>query len=205
MIPSKGALVRTKELTGVANIVTLYFSVDPEFYKPEEATGPVKSYDLCFMGKSRHYREKEIEYLLEKPVERKGYASLDLSEGAFNITQFIKNAGMSRVNLSITRRPFADCYASSVSRPFELAAMGCCIVSNPCLGMEEWFEKGKEIDVASSAEEAVALYDALLSDPERRMRLGINARNRVLAQHDVRLRVKAMLAEMSFEAKARDE
>ncbi len=203
VIPSKGALGRTKELTEVSNIITLYFSVDPDFYKPQGPTSPAQNYDLCFMGKSRYYRENEIEYMLDRPVQLRGYTSLDLSDGAFNISQFIKNAGMSRLNLSITRRPFADCFASSVSRPFELAAMGSCIVSNPCLGMEEWFEKGREIEVVSSNEEAIALYDALLSDPERRERLGRNARDRVLAQHDVKLRVRAMLAEMGFEAHAR--
>jgi hypothetical protein len=198
IIPSKGAAKRVLELTRVAKVVTLYFSVDPQFYQPRSPGPATQSHDLCFMGKSRYYREKEVAYMLDVPVKEKGYTSLDLSDGAFDIAQFIENARRSRVNLSITRRPFADCYASSVSRPFELAAMGCCVVSNPCEGIDEWFEPGKEVEVISDASEAVALYDDLLSDPDRRSRMGKSAQDRVLSQHNVLLRGRGLLRDLGF-------
>ena len=38
-------------------------------------------------------------------------------------------------------------HITSTSRPFELAAMECCIVSHPYKGLDKWFTKGKEIFV----------------------------------------------------------
>ena len=51
----------------------------------------------------------------------------------------------SRINLNITRRSHASVFASSSCRPFELAAAGAAIVSNPYEGIERWFEPGQEL------------------------------------------------------------
>ena len=55
--------------------------------------------------------------------------------------------------------------ASSTSRPFELAAAGAAIVSNPYDGIERWFEPGRELLVVENADEAVDAYRELLADP----------------------------------------
>jgi len=94
----------------------------------------------------------------------------------------------SRINLNITREPHATVFASSSLRLFELAAMGCCIVSNPCEGMEQWFEAGSELLVVTSAAEATETYRRLLADDEERARMGALARARVMGHHTHRHR-----------------
>jgi spore maturation protein CgeB len=74
-------------------------------------------------------------------------------------------------------------FASSTARPFELAALGCAMVSNPYLGIEEWFEPDREILVVHNADEAVATYRELLASRSRRRELGAAARARLLAEH----------------------
>ena len=78
-------------------------------------------------------------------------------------------------------------------RPFELAMMGACMVSNPILGMEEWFEPGRELTVVDSAEEAVDRYRFLLSHDSARTAIGAAARKRALAEHTYRHRATQLV------------
>ena len=61
----------------------------------------------------------------------------------FNV--FSRAISAARINLNVTRRAHATVYASSTSRPFELAMSGATIVSNPHDGIERWFEPGREL------------------------------------------------------------
>ena len=78
---------------------------------------------------------------------------------------FSRAISQARINLNITRRSHATVYASSSCRPFELAAAGAAIVSNPYEGIERWFEPGQELLVVNDADEALAAYRELLADP----------------------------------------
>ena len=99
----------------------------------------------------------------------------------------------SKINLCITRGAHASVYASSSSRPFELGALGACIVANPYLGIEEWFEPEKELIVVNSAEEAIERYKHLLSNDRERSAIGSAARQRVLKQHTFRHRARELM------------
>jgi spore maturation protein CgeB len=109
----------------------------------------------------------------------------------FNV--FARAISAASVNLNVTRRPHATVYASATSRPFELAASGAAIVSNPVEGMEQWFEPGRELLVASTAEEAVDAYRELLSDPAQAEALGSAARERALDEHTYSHRARRVL------------
>jgi spore maturation protein CgeB len=89
----------------------------------------------------------------------------------------------SRINLCVTRRAHASVFASSSSRPFELASLGACIVSNPYAGIETWFEPEKEIIVLKDSSEAIERYRWLLDHESVRREIGKAARERVLAEH----------------------
>jgi spore maturation protein CgeB len=99
----------------------------------------------------------------------------------------------SRINLNITRRSHATVPASSTSRPFELAAAGAAIVSNPVQGIERWFEPGRELVVVSSAAEAIEAYRELLSDPGAAVELGRRARERAVEEHTYVHRARRLL------------
>ena len=99
----------------------------------------------------------------------------------------------SRINLLITRQAHASVYASSTARPFELAALGCAMVSNPYLGIEEWFEPGREILVVDNEDAAISTYALLLRDPSTRYELGNRARQRLLAQHTYHERARELV------------
>jgi spore maturation protein CgeB len=109
----------------------------------------------------------------------------------FNV--FAQAISRARVNLNITRRSHATVYASSTCRPFELAATGAAIVSNPHEGIERWFDVGSELRVVSSPDEAVAAYRELLDDPAAAEAMGNRARERVLDEHTYAHRARQIL------------
>jgi spore maturation protein CgeB len=93
----------------------------------------------------------------------------------------------------VTRRAHANVYASSTSRPFELAMSGATIVSNPHEGIERWFEPGRELLVVSTADEATAAYEELLDDPGRAEEMGRAVRERALDEHTYVHRARRLL------------
>jgi spore maturation protein CgeB len=99
----------------------------------------------------------------------------------------------SKINLNIVRGAHASVYGSSSNRPFELAAMECCIVSNPYLGLEEWFEPGKELFIVQEADEIGELYQWLLDNETERKKIGQRARERVLKEHTYQHRAKLLV------------
>jgi spore maturation protein CgeB len=99
----------------------------------------------------------------------------------------------SRVNLLITRHAHASVYASSTARPFELAALGCAIVSNPYQGIEEWFEPGRDILIVRNQADATATYSELVANASLRHELGRRARARLLAEHTYTHRARQLL------------
>ena len=113
--------------------------------------------------------------------------------GNIPINVFARAISAARINLNVTRRAHATVYASSTSRPFELAMSGATIVSNPHEGIERWFEPGREVLVVSNADEATAAYRELLDDPGRVEELGRAARARALDEHTYVHRARRLL------------
>jgi spore maturation protein CgeB len=114
----------------------------------------------------------------------------------FNV--FARTISAARVNLNVTRRSHATVPCSSTCRPFELAAAGAAIVSNPQEGIERWFQPGSEIVVVADAEEALAAYRELLGDPGQAEELGARARERVLDEHTYRHRARLLLDQLGI-------
>ncbi len=193
------------ELTamGARAVRTVHWGVDPSLYEPVEVE---PDRNVFFYGFGVEYRENWIEEMLTKPsqtlaesgfyVGGKGFpenlgAVTQVGDVPFNV--FRHACCRSRINLNITRSSHAEVHGSSTMRPFELAAMGCCIVSNPHDGIEDWFELDRDVRVVHSAEEAAAAYRELLGDDARRHAMGQSARQRVLEQHTHRHRAREIV------------
>jgi spore maturation protein CgeB len=113
--------------------------------------------------------------------------------GDLSYSQWRQFCCRSKINLNITRWSHTNVYASSTSRPFELAAFGSCIVSQPYNGIEEWFDLEKEMVVVNSAEEAIETYKHLLNDETKREEMGKRARGRVLRYHTFKHRASELV------------
>jgi len=199
---SEGGLERLREL-GARRAEAVFWAADPELFQPHDAE---KEYDVFFYGYGDKFRREWMQALVGEPS--RAAPDIDFALGGrdfrgdtgnarelgdvpFNV--FARAISGARVNLNITRRSHATVFASSTSRPFELAAAGAAIVSNPCEGIERWFAPGRELLVVSNADEALAAYRSLLDDPAQAEELGRRARERALDEHTYTHRARRVL------------
>ena len=191
------------EQLGVENVHTVWYGADPEVFSP--VTVPAQDIDVLFYGHGREYRSEWIDQMITVPstamsgsqfaVRGTDLGDLGKAQGLpyLSFSKLREYVCRSKINLCITRGAHASVHASSSSRPFELGAMGACIVANPYLGIEEWFKPEKEIIVVNSAEEAIERYQYLLKNDSDRIGMGKAARERVLKQHTFRHRADELM------------
>ena len=199
---SKGGEELLRQL-GAENAHTLWYGADPDVFCP--ITVSEQDMDVLFYGHGREYREDWINDMITAPSQQMPHAHFAVRGtelGDLGNTQKLPYLSFSKlreyvcrskINLCITRGAHANVYASSSSRPFELAALGACIVANPYAGIEEWFEPEKELILVHSAEEASERYRYLLSHESERAAIGKAARQRVLQQHTFRHRARDLV------------
>ena len=199
---SEGGIGRLLEL-GARRAEAVFWGADPELFAPLAVE---KEHDVFFYGYGDKFRSEWMEAMVGEPSRRlpdvefalggrdfradigRAHVIGDVTFNAFN--HAISSA---RVNLNITRRSHATVRASSTSRPFELAAAGAAIVSNPVEGIERWFEPDRELVVVGDADEAEQAYRELLADPGAAEELGRRARDRVLEEHTYVHRARHLL------------
>ena len=188
---------------GARRAHTLHFGADPDLFSPLCVAQDV---DCFYYAYGSEQREAAIQHMVTAPslelparfVVAGARLDVDLGRAEFVGPVFTSRlrrwAGRARLNLNIVRRPHATFRASSCMRLFELAAMACCIVSNPISGIEEWLEPGREVVVAPETEPVGPLYRDLLADSARRRAIGEAARRRVLEEHTYRHRARALMS-----------
>ncbi|MBC8276560.1 MAG: glycosyltransferase [Chloroflexi bacterium] len=199
---SKGVIPDLQEM-GAKNVHPLYYGIDPDLVAPVEIG---KDIDISFFGYGSDFREEWMEKLITIPSRQMPEVSFVVAGGNFAIdlgrakmigdlsySQWRQFSCRSKINLNITRWSHTNVYASSTSRPFELAAFGSCIVSQPYNGIEEWFEVGKELLVVNGENEAIETYQRLLHNDEDREKIGARARSRILKEHTFKHRAHQLI------------
>ncbi|MFQ5851207.1 MAG: glycosyltransferase [Candidatus Binatia bacterium] len=190
---SKAAEDELKRL-GARAAWTLHFAADPDLFFPID--GVEQDIDVFFYAYGSEQREDAICRMITEPSHELRDACFVVGGARLNVdlgrAEFIgpvpaselrRYAARAKVNLNISRRPHATFYGSSCMRLFELAAMGCCIVTNPIEGLQEWFEPGKEVLVANDTSNVADLYRDLMVRTELRRSLAEAARRRVAQAH----------------------
>jgi spore maturation protein CgeB len=165
-----------------------------------------KEFDVFFYGYGDKFRREWMRELVGEPSRAAPELTFALGGRDFRgdvgnahtvgdvpFNAFPRAISAARVNLNITRSAHASVAGSSTCRPFELAACGAAIVSNPHDGIERWFEPGSELVVVSSGEEALAAYRELVADPALALEMGRRARERVLDEHTYSHRARRLL------------
>lgn len=190
---------------GARQTELLYCSVDPELYYPEAAT---IRWDLGYLGTYSLDRQPKLELLLLRPararpdarfvvagpqypedlvwpanVERIEHLPPDAHRAFYNAQRFA---------LNVTRAEMtANGWSPSV-RLFEAAACGVPIISDDWQGLDTIFAPGREILIASSSQEVIAMLADI--PEERRREIGLAAQRRVQRSHTAAIRAQELEA-----------
>jgi spore maturation protein CgeB len=201
IIPSEGSVQQLEEL-GAEDINVVHFGIDPSVYNPSKM---VQDIDFFFFGNGGKSREKSVRMMISEPSKYLDYKfvvsghDLNVDPGK-SITlpppSFIEwqtYCRRAKININAVRDLHANVFATSTSRPFELAAMKCCVVSSPYNGLDKWFDTTNEITVVNSVEECIEVYKTLINDEENRTVLAESAYQRVLKEHTTRHRARQII------------
>lgn len=187
---------------GAREVHTLFYGADEDLFSPLNVS---QDLDAFFYGHGREYRAEWIDAMIRVPSQQMPTARFavrgthlgDLGHTELlpylSFSKLREYACRSKINLVITRKAHASVFASSSSRPFELASMGACMVCNPYEGIETWFEPEKELIIVHSAAEAVERYTWLLGHEDARLKMGQAARERFLKEHTFRHRAQQLV------------
>lgn len=199
---SKGVIPDLEEM-GARNVHPLYYAADPDLFKPVDVE---KDIDISFFGYGSELREEWMKKMIAEPSMQLPDVNFSVGGRGFGIplgnanligdlsySAFREFCCRSKICLNITRWSHTNVYASATARPFELAAYGACIVSQPYNGIEEWFEVGKELVVVDGMAEALEAYTWLLSSEDDCRNIGKRARERVFREHTYHKRAELVM------------
>jgi nucleoside-diphosphate-sugar epimerase/spore maturation protein CgeB len=171
----------------------LYCSADPEVYRPVDAP---RRWDLSYLGTWSADRQPILERLLIEPARRLPQLSFVVAGPQYpddidwpaNVQRIdhVPPAdhpafyAASRFTLNATRADMIEAGFSPSIRLFEAAACAAPVISDVWAGLDQLFTPDEEIVLARSADDVVA---ALQSPPSDGRRMGLAARDRILAAH----------------------
>lgn len=185
---------------GAACCHPIYNALDPETHYPV-ASDPGLHCDLVFIGNRLPDRERRVEEFFLRAAELapefkfilggEGWGDKRMPANVLWIGH-VGTADHNRVNssarmvLNINRESMAGVGFSPPTRIFEAAGAGACVITDRWNGIEQFFEPGTEILVASTAEDIVYFLRALVAADTRA--IGANMRERALRDHTYKMR-----------------
>lgn len=189
------ALDALRQQLGARRAEPLYGHVDPAVHRPAPPQ-PQYVAALSYLGTYSDERQAALEYLFVGPARRRRDARFLIGGAQYpqafpwspNI-YFVRHLppsehaaffSSSRLTLNLTRRSMARMGWCPSGRLFEAAACGAAVVSDHWDGLEEFFEPGAELLVASSEKDVLAALDM---DDVQIQRIARSARERTLDQH----------------------
>jgi len=185
---------------GARSCIPIYNGLDPDTHFPVEAD-PAVQCDLAFVGHRLPDREKRVNDFFFAAAEQAPQFSFVLGGEGWGGRTLPKNvcwighvgsADHNRINcsarmvLNINRDSMAAVGFSPPTRVFEAAGAGACLITDEWTGIDRFFEPGREILVARSADDVVCYLRDIST--QRAHEIGSAMRRRALRQHTYQLR-----------------
>jgi spore maturation protein CgeB len=180
---------------GAGNCYPIYNALEPATHHPV-AKDSALDCDLLLVANRLPDRERRVEEFFIKAAELasdlrfilggEGWGSKHLPAnvrwiGHVGTGDHNKVNCSARMVLNLNRDSMANVGFSPPTRVFEAAGAGACLITDAWTGIETFFEPGKEILVANSAEQIVDLLRT--TTPAEAQRIGLAMRERALRDH----------------------
>jgi len=188
-------VVNAYKALGAQNCYPIYNALDPATHYPVEKESRFRA-DLVFLGNRLPDREKRVEDFFlqvaaEMPDSRfilggNGWQNKPMTEN-INYIGHVFTKDHNALNsspkaiLNISRDSMARYGFSPATRVFEAAGAGACIITDYWVGIDSFFEPGKEILVAENGAAVKEILSSLTE--ERAAEIGAAALRKVLAKH----------------------
>lgn len=175
---------------GAQNCVPIYNALDPDTHHPV-AADPKFVCDLAFVGNRLPDREARVEKFFLAAAEEapefqfllggEGWGSRSLPRNV----RWIGHVGTglhnvincsARVVLNINRESMVRTGFSPPTRVFEAAGAAACLITDAWTGVEQFFEPGREILVAHTADDIVSCLREISSADAHRIGSAMHAR-----------------------------
>lgn len=180
----------------------IYNAVDPDTHHPAPRD-PAFDCDLSFLGNRLPDREARVGRFFLEPAKRlpqkrfllggAGWQQEHLpanvrATGHVNADRHNAFFTSGRATLNVSRESMARYGFSPATRVFEAAGAGACLITDAWVGIEEFFDPGKEILIAATGDDVADLVESL-TEPAT-LRIGRAALQRVRAKHTYRHRAE---------------
>ncbi|HEX8166998.1 MAG TPA: glycosyltransferase [Beijerinckiaceae bacterium] len=202
------ALDRLRRTLGARRVAPLYGHVDPQVHRPV-ARRPDFAADLSYLGTYAADRQAALEELFIEPARLLPLQRFLIGGAQYpqdfpwtdNI-YFVRHLppdehpaffSSCRLTLNVTRQVMAGMGWCPSGRLFEAAACGAAMLTDAWDGLDAFFEPGREVLVAGSAEDTIAALS--LSDRELRA-VAEAGRARTLSEHTSERRALTLEAEI---------
>lgn len=189
------ALDELRRVFGAKRVAPLYGSVDPEVHRPVPPSSHYDS-DLSYLGTYAPDRQQAVQKLFLEPAQRLPERKFLLGGAQYpdnfpwnENVWFVRHVpppehpafySSSNATLNVTRGAMAKFGYCPSGRLFEAAACETPVVSDSWDGLADFFEAGREILVATSADDVI---DAIQLDRQELRQIGRAAREKVLSEH----------------------
>jgi spore maturation protein CgeB len=196
-------LRRLEETYGSPMARPFYCSVDPDLYFPDSSE---RYFDLGYMGTYSPDRQPPLETLLLEPArewpegrfEIAGPQYPDTIEWPFNVArlehlppaQHRAFYNRQRFTLNITRADMIRSGYSPSVRLFEAAACATPTISDWWVGLDAFFEPGREVLISRSPADTLRYLREL--SPEEARRIGQRAQEKILQAHTAAHRAREL-------------
>lgn len=187
---------------GAQNCYPIYNALEPESHFPVPSD-PALDCDLVFVGNRLPDRERRVEQFFLRAAELapemrfilggEGWGSKQLPGNVRWIGHVGTNAhnrvnSSARMVLNINRESMAEVGFSPPTRVFEAAGAASCLITDHWIGVETFFEPGREILVARDAEDIVRFLRNI--SRQRAKEIGNAMLERALHEHTYALRAR---------------
>lgn len=159
------------------NSVLCQFSVNQYIYFNYQLP---KKYNVVFIGVNFNDRQDYVDHLRKSGINVAAFGR-GWNTGRLSQADMIEILNQAKIVLNFSGSQDHGHLRFLKGRVFEVTGMGCFLLTEQCVGLSDYFEIGKDLDVFSDKNELLQKVKYYLNQPDLCQEIGLRAQQKVLA------------------------